>query len=1078
MGTEQKRKAGWKRWTLRIFVGIAFLYLLCGFVLVPLAVWFAAPRVAGGIIEGSLELGAVRMNPLTFTVTVREALLRDPDGEVALSIDRFHANADPVGSLFRRELSASELSLAGLRLNVLIEENGELNLVRATALRDPPPPPDEPAEPFEIPAAFLGRFALEDAEIHFEDRSGSAPFQYTITSLNVLLEDIRTSVEHGNTYEIVATGESDERVTVEGEFQLNPLSFWGQVNVDGFRAPVYAPLYAELLPVHLADGRFRGSLEYRFDPLAETPRLGIADGSFEIDSVELRPGEDEPAFFGLDRLAVTGIAADLFEQRASVGSVEIGPGFLKVVREADGSIDLLALLPAPAPDYALVETDPAVPAERSPIEFGVLSGGQDLGKPVDAALSRVGELTDADWIFELTSFDFSGFVVELEDRTGPEPVLLRAHDIALGISNLTNAPEEAADVQFSLSLNDAGSVGVNGSVVPNPATADLAFELTGLDLAPFAPLAEGFVPLRLDSAVVEVSGDARAGLGPEGDPFADVRTSVAVRDFSIRLSGDEHALAAFRELTITDVKAAMEPLSVDVAEIRMVGPRARVERLQDGSLAVLRLVPEGVPADEALAVEDTSPPLDDLGPLPEVEAAPPAIPPLPVRLGRFVLEDGDIEFLDASVQPAGRIELKPFQILIEDISLEEGTETKAEFSGTLAEAGTIEWNASTGLADFRERTRLEMAIREIPLAVFSPYAIDGVGRPIDSGSFSGDFNIAIDANDLDATNQLRVQSLRFGRGDSAMGGPPVGVAVAALENRNSLITLDVPISGSLDDPDFHPAQLFARILRTTATRALTAPLSIAGSLVGGTLSGISVLRSAEEDDGGFDHIAFTEGSFELDGEGREILETLRSFLAERPQAQLVVIPAVNPEADFQAMVRAELDGRLAATGASSRSGAVRQLYEETFGDPQPADNTVDTLPDTIEDTVVDPEETEETHARRTVRMAGFYLSGPVRRGRVEAAPPESEEIESEDFEPEEIESEPATSVLSVAEMERRLLDEIELDEGSLDDLANARFETVREFITASGDVSSEQVSATPHEEGEPGARFAFDTDLE
>ena len=40
-----------------------------------------------------------------------------------------------------------------------------------------------------------------------------------------------------------------------------------------------------------------------------------------------------------------------------------------------------------------------------------------------------------------------------------------------------------------------------------------------------------------------------------------------------------------------------------------------------------------------------------------------------------------------------------------------------------------------------------------------------------------------------------------------------GVAVAALQDRNGLISLDVPISGDLDNPDFQPGRLFMGILR-------------------------------------------------------------------------------------------------------------------------------------------------------------------------------------------------------------------------------------------------------------------------
>ncbi len=76
------------------------------------------------------------------------------------------------------------------------------------------------------------------------------------------------------------------------------------------------------------------------------------------------------------------------------------------------------------------------------------------------------------------------------------------------------------------------------------------------------------------------------------------------------------------------------------------------------------------------------------------------------------------------------------------------------------------------------------------------------------------------------------------------------------------------------------------------------------------------------------------------------------------------------------------------------------------------------------------------------------------------------------------EAETSEPELGLAEMESRLLDAIELGDEALDDLARARFETVHRFITASGEVPESRVVASPREDGEPGARFAFDTDLE
>ena len=116
-------------------------------------------------------------------------------------------------------------------------------------------------------------------------------------------------------------------------------------------------------------------------------------------------------------------------------------------------------------------------------------------------------------------------------------------------------------------------------------------------------------------------------------------------------------------------------------------------------------------------------------------------------------------------------------------------------------------------------------------------------------------------------------------------------------------------------------------------RALTAPLSIAGSLVGGSIPGLSLLQGEGSGDGPLDlsAISFAPGSSELSPLGVRTLEALAAFLRERPEARLQIIPSVDPESDFEAQARQRLEARLADLGAPSRSQAIRQLYGQTSG---------------------------------------------------------------------------------------------------------------------------------------------------
>ena len=62
---------------------------------------------------------------------------------------------------------------------------------------------------------------------------------------------------------------------------------------------------------------------------------------------------------------------------------------------------------------------------------------------------------------------------------------------------------------------------------------------------------------------------------------------------------------------------------------------------------------------------------------------------------------------------------------------------------------------------------------------------------------------------------------------------PLLLAVALLKDRNGVIDIDLPIAGSLDDPEFSVGGLIIRVIINLITKVVTAPFAILGALAGG-----------------------------------------------------------------------------------------------------------------------------------------------------------------------------------------------------------------------------------------------------
>ena len=82
--------------------------------------------------------------------------------------------------------------------------------------------------------------------------------------------------------------------------------------------------------------------------------------------------------------------------------------------------------------------------------------------------------------------------------------------------------------------------------------------------------------------------------------------------------------------------------------------------------------------------------------------------------------------------------------------------------------------------------------------------------------------------ELQASNQIILNQLTFGdKVDSPEAtGLPVLLAVALLKDRNGVIDVDLPVSGSLNDPEFSVGGLVLKLILNLLGKALTAPFSL------------------------------------------------------------------------------------------------------------------------------------------------------------------------------------------------------------------------------------------------------------
>jgi len=284
--------------------------------------------------------------------------------------------------------------------------------------------------------------------------------------------------------------------------------------------------------------------------------------------------------------------------------------------------------------------------------------------------------------------------------------------------------------------------------------------------------------------------------------------------------------------------------------------------------------------------------------------------PIVVRIGATKLNNGKIDFSDRFVRPnysAALTELNGQLGALRSDSREMATlELRGRAAGTalLEISGQINPIVKPLALDIRAKAS------DLELAPLSPYAGKYAGYAIERGKLSMDVAYKIDSDGkLNASNQVTLNQLTFGEKIASPEATklPVLLAVALLKDRNGVIDVNVPISGSLDDPQFSVGGVIVKVIFNLIAKALTAPFSL---LAGGGSEDLS-------------QVEFVPGTATLSAGSVATIDKVAKALTDRPALKMTVTGASDPASERDAYQQALIDTRLSAEQRREalRSGA-------------------------------------------------------------------------------------------------------------------------------------------------------------
>jgi hypothetical protein len=485
------------------------------------------------------------------------------------------------------------------------------------------------------------------------------------------------------------------------------------------------------------------------------------------------------------------------------------------------------------------------------------------------------------WDIEIGRLKLVESALRFEDHTLPEvvPMVIEKLDLTLDHIDLNGA--KPVDLVFHATVNQRGHVEAKGTFAWDPLAADLTFDFKDVDLVSMQGWVDEHHNALLTKGDFSFQGNAKAG----GDPLKIILEGKGqLANFNVLDKFFSTELLRWKKIDISTIRFDSEANRTDIGTIGLSNFFARIRLTPEGTLDLGNIIPKDkkvaetkktkTPADEKLSAGDT----------------------LPVRIDRITLRNGNINFTDQFIQPNYRTNLTGLKGQIGPVH--PGKLTIIEILGAVDRSAPLEIK---GKADFFGNglfLDLTSTAKGIDMPSFTPYSGKYIGYAIEKGKLSVDINYHVEEGQLRAQNHIFLDQLTLGgKIDSPEAvSLPLNLAISLLKNRRNEINIRLPLSGSINDPQFSLGGVIWQAFVNLLTRAVTAPFTLLASLFG----------SDEE----LSELNFPPGYSKLETDSEQRLRLLADILNDRPGLKLEITGLADPVYDHDTLKRVLLERKI------------------------------------------------------------------------------------------------------------------------------------------------------------------------
>ena len=835
----------------------------------PVTLNFTVPS---GQLHGKISASfkASKNNPAVLSITgnlgLKELEMKQADGAPLVKLPSFEVLIDAI-EVFANKTSLKSIKSEGLELHLNRSRDGKINLAnlvtagaetKAPEIKPEPKPDDKPL------VLTVEEIALQSATIHFTDEQLKRPYKTRLDNVNFKITKLTNETGKKSNVELSFESEAKEKFSHTGTLQLTPLLAEGKLDVEGLKPGSLRPYYEDAVAAEIKDGFFDLSTQYSFANKDGQSDIKLTELSANLRGLRLElAGQPEP-LWRVTSLAIKDSAIDVAKKTIIIGALEAKDGNGYIQRGTDGTLNLARI----------AKTQPPAPAPSQPPKK-----------------------SDDEWRIDAKQILVDRFKITVDDRSNATPAKNSVSELSVRGENFSTAKNQRGKATVRARVNDKGVLRLVGTATANPVNAKFVVDAQDLDVIALQPYLAGEVNFILTGGRAGTKGEFTFDASGSGPAKVNYQGAVQIAAFGAVEKANQQELLKWNSLALDAFQLDLDPFQLRIGEITLDDFYSRLILGADGTLNLQNLTvhkeekKDEAPAQEKPAEKPVAPAASDA-----------ATAPRAVTIGKINLKEGNIQFSDFFVKPNYSANLTSVQGTISELKPE--TPGDLYLLARLDNAAPVEIKGKINPLSKELFLDIIADAKEIELRSMSPYSAKYVGYGIQGGKLSFNVKYKLENRKLSAENKIILNQLTFGEKIESPTATklPVLLAVAIMKDRNGVIDVDLPISGSLDDPQFSVGGIVLRIIINIITRAVTAPFTLLASAFGG--------GGGSGDD--LSYIEFDNGRANLNQAAQAKIATLARALNNRPALNLEITGRVDPLTDLDGLKRVGIERKVKA----------------------------------------------------------------------------------------------------------------------------------------------------------------------